>query len=291
MFWLRKMIWKLLVSMTSQDYWLRLVTGVFWSWKTKNLFQEAFFRKKDNPDWLLIANIPYSFVDIHFNSKTDLNLILSHVLAYIEATNNIEDMQEAIFPPIKILIDEVHCYYFARDFKAFDKDVMTIITQCRKRRITIDFISQELAQLDVFIRRLTPLVLCYEKSFLGFKRAVLYYARANEWTDLWSETQFEEMDKTWIFPDKRVLFFNPDLKKYYDEKYLTYYVVWFTDILQWFTFEQFKQKQLELYEKYGYLPLKKHLDDYQPSSTSFFPQTNMNYQKDLTEDSQDTLVD
>lgn len=291
MFWLRKFIGKFFITMTSQEYWLRLVTGVFWSWKTKNLFQEAFFWKQKNPDWLLIANIPYSFVDIHFNSKTDLNLILSHILAYIEATNNIEDMKEAIFPPIKVLIDEVHCYYFARDFKAFDKDVMTIITQCRKRRITIDFISQELAQLDVFIRRLTPLVLCYEKALFGFKRAVLYYARANEWTDLWSDTQFEEMDKNLVRPDKIVLRFNKDLQKYYDEKYLTYYVVWFTDILHWFTFEDFKKKQLDLYEKYWYLFLKKTLNDYTPSFDTFFPQTDLNYKESSEEVAQDLTND
>lgn len=262
------------VNLTNQEYGLRVVTGIFGSWKTKNLFQEAFFRKQMNPDGLLIANIPYSFVDIHFNSKADLNIILGCVMQYIEATNNLEDMQQHIFPPIKIIVDEVHCYYFARDFKAFDKTVMTIMTQCRKRRITIDFISQELAQLDIFIRRLSPLVLCYEKAFFGFKKAVLYYARNNEGTDLWNETAFEELDNTLIFPDKRVLWFNPKLKNYYEEKYLTYFVAGFRNVLpDGYNFNDFKTKQLELFEKYGYQFLKDTLKDYDVNSTFFLPQT------------------
>lgn len=274
--------------LTNQEYWLRLVTWHFWAWKTKNVFQEAFFWKQKNPDGLLIANIPYDFVDIHFNSKADLNLILSHILAYIEATNTIEDMKEAIFPPIKVLIDEVHCYYFARDFKAFDKDVMTIITQCRKRRITIDFISQELAQLDVFIRRLTPLVLYYEKFIFWFKKAILFRALQNEATDVWQETAFEELDRTRLRPDNRVLFFNKKLKHYYEQKYLTYYVVWFTDVLKERTFEQFKAKQLELYEKYWYLFLKKTLNDYTPNPNSFFPEVKPYQTLKAEKDTQDT---
>ena len=148
-----------------QWYWLRLITGAFGIWKTKNVFQSAYLWKKDNPEGILISNIKYDFVDILFNSKKDFDFIMKDIVQYIRDTNNYDELKKSIdFPPIKIIVDEAHLYLFAREFKSFTKDLLLVLTQCRKRDISIDFITQELWQIDVFIRRLCPYIEYFESA-------------------------------------------------------------------------------------------------------------------------------
>ena len=128
---------KLLDKIRGVDEWefgMRLITWTFWAGKTKNTFQEAFLRKQQNPDWIIISNVPYkdldwnSLVDISFNSKQDLKTLLEHLYRYLQDTNHTEYLQDMLFVPIKIIVDEAHLYYFSRDFKAFDMEMMTILT-------------------------------------------------------------------------------------------------------------------------------------------------------------------
>ena len=49
------------------DYGVKFIVWDFGSHKTKNLFQFWYLWKKENPNWVLIANIPYDFVDIPFD--------------------------------------------------------------------------------------------------------------------------------------------------------------------------------------------------------------------------------
>lgn len=174
---------------------------------------------------MLIANVPYDFVDLHFCTKDDLDKIIDYISLYIEATNKIERFKEKDFPLIRIIIDEAHLYFFSRDFKALNKTALLILTQCRKRYIQVDFVTQELAQLDVFMRRLMPYVMNYEKRLFGMQRATMYYFKVAEVSDIGDEMRVEELETEYIWPDKVQKYFNRSLEKYFAQKYLTYYVI------------------------------------------------------------------
>lgn len=229
-----------------KDYWLKIVTGDFGAWKTKNIFQDAFNRKQKYPDWLLIANIPYDFVDLYFSTKEDLDKILEFISHYIAVTNTIDRFKKIDFPFIRIIIDEAHLYFFSRDFKSLNKTALQIITQCRKRFIQVDFVTQELAQLDVFMRRLMPYVMNYEKRLFGFQRATMYYFKVAEVSDIWDELKVEALETEYLRPDKIQKYFNKKLQHYFDQKYLTYHVIWVNEELKYYTFPMF----LELVEKH-----------------------------------------
>ena len=206
-----------------QWYWLRLITGAFWTWKTKNVFQSAYIRKKDNPDWILISNLDYDFVDIYFNSKKDFDFIMKDIVQYIYDTNKSEDLKNSIdFPPIKIIVDEAHLYLFAREFKTFTKDLLLVLTQCRKRDISIDFITQELWQIDVFIRRLCPYIEYFESSYLWTTKQSIFYCLDSDATSMRKEESFEEVESTYLLPFSRVPYIKPSIKWYYEQKYLNY---------------------------------------------------------------------
>lgn len=212
-------------------YWLRLITWEFWSWKTKNVFQSAYLWKKLNPNWILISNIKYDFVDFYFNSKKDFDFILRDLVAYIHRTNNLDELKKSIdFPPIKIIVDEAHLYLFARDFKWFTKDILLVLTQCRKRDISVDFITQELWQIDVFIRRLCPYIEYFEKLPLWLSRQSILYSLDVEGTSMKNEEMFEEVESSILLPFSRWPVFNKKVKDYYSQKYLTKFVIWYEDV-------------------------------------------------------------
>jgi len=100
---------------------------------------------------------------------------------------------------------------------------MTILTQCRKRNIAIDIVSQRLAQLDVFIRRLSWYCTYYRPFLFGFRWALHYDM---EWWDKTDIESFELVQRELQFPKRFNLLFNKDLVKYYNQRYLTNYVVW-----------------------------------------------------------------
>lgn len=214
-----------------EGYWLRLITWEFWSWKTKNVFQSAYLWKKLNPNWILISNIKYDFVDFYFNSKKDFDFILRDLVAYIHRTNNLDELKKSIdFPPIKIIVDEAHLYLFARDFKWFTKDILLVLTQCRKRDISVDFITQELWQIDVFIRRLCPYIEYFEKLPLWLSRQSILYSLDVEGTSMKNEEMFEEVESSILLPFSRWPVFNKKVKDYYSQKYLTKFVIWYEDV-------------------------------------------------------------
>ena len=212
-------------------YWLRLITWEFGSWKTKNVFQSAFLWKKMNPHWILISNLNYDFVDFHFNSKRDFDFILRDIVQYIRDTNNEEDLKKSInFPPVKIIVDEAHLYLFARDFKWFTKDILLVLTQCRKRDISVDFITQELWQIDVFIRRLCPYIEYFEKMPLWLTKQSILYSLDVEGTSMKNEEMFDEIESSFLLPFSRWPIFDKRVKDYYAQKYLTKFVIWWSDV-------------------------------------------------------------
>lgn len=217
-----------------QDYWVKFVVWNFGSWKTKNLFQHWFLRKKENPDWILIANIPYNFVDFFFDSKEDFDCLMKDLVQYIRDTNSVELLKEwKQFPPILILWDEIHEYLFSRDFKSFSKDVVLVLTQCRKRNIEISCISQRLAQVDVFLKRLVGIFHQFKLIWpakLWLRREYIKECIDPESNNIDDELAYEELDSCILLPDKMSLFFHKDLQDYYNQKYLTYYVVWWCNV-------------------------------------------------------------
>lgn len=253
-------------------YWLRLITWWFGAWKTKNVFQSAFLWKKQNPHWILISNMKYDFVDFYFNSKKDFDFILRDLVQYIHETNDDDELKKSIdFPPIKIIVDEAHIYLFARDFKWFTKDILLVLTQCRKRDISVDFITQELWQIDVFIRRLCPYIEYFEKMPLWLTKQSIVYSLDVEWTSMKDETKFEEIEASYLLPFSRGPIFDKSVKQYYDQKYLTKKVIWYENV--WYSdedkddkcskkYEDFKNKMLKNITAYrNAIPPKKWLLD------------------------------
>lgn len=235
-------------------YWLRIVTWEYWSWKTRYSFQSAFEWKKNNPDWILIANLDYDFVDFYFNSKKDLDFVLKDLVKYIYDTNDTEELKKNFdFPPIKLIIDEAHLYFFARDFKTFTKDALLVLTQCRKRELWVDFITQEFWQLDVFIRRLAPFVQNFEKKPLWFIRESILYCNNPETTTLRDESSFNEEDMCYFIPWKYQSYFKPSLKEYYTWEFMTKKVIW-----KWDVYSSTESEDLEC--SYKYTEFKEFMD-------------------------------
>lgn len=250
-----------------EGYWLRLITWEFGAGKTKNVFQSAYLRKKLNPHGILISNINYDFVDFYFNSKKDFDFILRDLVAYIHRTNNLDDLKKSIdFPPIKIIVDEAHLYLFSRDFKWFTKDILLVLTQCRKRDISVDFITQELWQIDVFIRRLCPYIEYFEKLPLWLSRQSILYSLDVEWTSMKNEEMFEEVESSILLPFSRWPIFNKKVKDYYAQKYLTKFVIGYENVRYSDEdnsdtiskrYPEFEKKMLENLEDYRKPKLKK----------------------------------
>lgn len=223
--------WKIRVTnlMFWLNYWVKFIVWDYWSWKTKNLFQYWYLWKQQNPDWILIANIPYNFVDYHFDSKEDFDCIMKDLVQYIRDTNSVEFLKQwKEFPPILLLWDEIHEYLFNRDFKTLSKDVVLVLTQCRKRNIEINCVSQRVSQVDVFLKRLVWIfhqyVLLFKK--LGIRKEYIKDCVNPDSNDINDENSYEILEECILLPDSVALWFHKDLNEYYSQKYLTYYVVW-----------------------------------------------------------------
>ena len=152
---------------------------------------------------------------------------------YIEETNTEKFLREWNWLPIRLILDEAHLYFFSRDFKKFATDDLLILTQCRKRNIQIFFITQELAQIDILIRRLVPNVYWYQKMILWFRRQVLYYFKTAETSDIWDEINVEVIEKELLYPNRYQKLIYPKIKQYFNQRFLTYHVVWSLNKLDW----------------------------------------------------------
>ena len=90
-----------------------LVEGNFWSWKTFFTEDESYALAYGNPDYLVISNIPFSRVDIPYNSFQDFCKILDHLYKYFAKSNNeLKDLDK--YKNILFIMDEVHLYFPAR---------------------------------------------------------------------------------------------------------------------------------------------------------------------------------
>jgi len=217
-------------------YWVKIITWEFGSGKTYNVYLEAFRRKisKENP--FIIANIPYSFVDLVYTWIEDLKKIFQILVEYSKTTNTKEVLENYWkFRPIIFILDEAHLYFFSRWFaKNFDKEQLIILTQVRKRKISMYLITQELAQLDSTFRRLVPAVRKYYKWFGFWRWRVDYYFKKDD-VDM-KDPMIAE--KIWWWPifgaymapsikAKFVKLLKSPLQKYFDDFWTSYFITGF----------------------------------------------------------------
>lgn len=143
-----------------------MITWNFGSWKTFWTFYEIYKQALHNPDYLVIANLPYKITWIYFNSFNDLCKLIDYMYRYFtlsnDEINNLQKYKNVIF-----VIDEVHLYFPAR--QSMDKSralirnkLNTVITQCRKRNIKFWFITQRAQKTDIEFRRLADFIRFYK---------------------------------------------------------------------------------------------------------------------------------
>jgi len=220
---------------------LSITTWEYWSGKT---YKNSLENKKYSENWVfIISNISNSYVDIVFNSSFDLERIFTYLITYAEITNN-KEFIENWFRPISFNIDEVHKYFFSRTFdKNISEEKLMVITQLRKRSILGNLITQELAQLDIFFRRLTWWIIKRYYEWLGFVRfRKLFYVSNPEETNLEDETK-SKLIKRWLYlAPNFLLLLSKNRREMYKEKWVSKIIVGFEDKLNDLTFTDFLQK-------------------------------------------------
>lgn len=224
-------------------FWLRIETWDFWGWKTYNNTIET---KKFSNKWLFtISNIRNDFIDLKFDSKLDLERIFSYLMEYSRITNNKQFINNW-FRPIVFNIDEAHNYFFSRWFQDnIDSNNIMVLTQVRKRNILATFITQELAQLDIFLRRLTTWIVKRYYQGLWFIRFYKIFYLPNPET-----TNLNEDSDEWVRLIKKGIYFAPTFLLYFsklrkemlNEKYVSKIIVWYTDLLNDLSFMDFLLK-------------------------------------------------
>jgi hypothetical protein len=220
-------------------FWVRIICGAFGDWKTYN----NSLKTKDYADkwFFIISNIRNSFTNLKFDSVLDLERIYAYIMEYARITNN-KEFIENWFRPIVFNIDEAHNYFFSRSFeKNLNKDNLMVTTQCRKRSILNHFITQELAQLDVFFRRLCGGDVMRYYAWLWFVRFWRqYYVPNPETTNLNSEEEWVEIKKRWIYLAPNFLTFLSKNRRFLlPEKYISKIIVWYEDLLLNYSFMDF----------------------------------------------------
>ena len=186
-------------------HWVYSVMGNFGSGKTFWTFLEI--SKLDKSKNLIIANVPYKFVDVFFSKAEELYSIIESLEKWIWDTNNeIENYFYSMqsYKNIVLIIDEAHLYFNSRRRdKWWLMDRLDIIlTQCRKRNIKVFFISQRLKRVDLNIRRMTDYVIRYKRQWipiLWIQRSIrTIYENAGDVADIqWDESKTYVMNSDW----------------------------------------------------------------------------------------------
>jgi len=223
----------------SDPYGLEIITWEFGGWKSYNLWLDTLAYSQNG--FFVISNNPNSFVDLYFDHRSDLEKIFNFLLKYVEITNH-QSFIEYGFRPIVFNVDEAHKYFFSRDFKKnMNEENMTILTQIRKRSILSWFITQELAQLDVFFRRLTNGNIKRYYSGLWFIRFWRNrYVPNPETTSLNEESGEASITSKWLYLAPNFLsFLSKNRRHLLPEKWVSKFVVWFVKRLDNLTFKDF----------------------------------------------------
>lgn len=227
-------------------FWSVLVEWNFWSGKTFFTEFESYELAFKNPDYLIISNIPFSRVDINYNSFADFSKILDHLYRYFALSNTeLKDLDK--YKNILFIMDEVHLYFPAR--ASMDKSrakirnkLNTILTQCRKRNVKFYFITQRVQKTDIEFRRLSEFIYYLNfNRFFGLPINRLSIIRAWWWiSDLiwedWTTWENEEELKkdviySWLWKHNTVFFRSQEKMLHKDwalwkEKHITNWICW-----------------------------------------------------------------
>lgn len=248
------------------EFWVICVSWNFGAGKTFGTFLDLYALDKD--EYYIIANVPYSIVDHYYSSLEDLLDIMRVFVEYSKKSNKDTKKllaDEPITKKIIFVLDEAQLAMWAREALAKNNLISQfkpMLTQCRKRRMKMYFITQRLTQIDIYIRRLCDFVIDYNKRrfFKLFWTTRAYYENigdiANIETDessrqidalayktfkerahLYSETLREAV--WWI--RKLAYYWNPNYQRISQEKHNTLHIVGFED----FKVEKFTLEKLE----------------------------------------------
>lgn len=223
-----------------------MITWNFWAWKTFWTFYEIYKQALKNPDYLVIANLPYKITWIYFNSFNDLCKLIDYMYRYFTLSNDeINDLQK--YKNVIFVIDEVHLYFPAR--QSMDKSralirnkLNTVITQCRKRNIKFWFITQRAQKTDIEFRRLADFIWFYKFNrffWMPFNRLSIIKSGGGLsdliWEDWTTWENEEELKKdivySWI-ASHNTFFFRKEIKMLHkdwalwSEKNLTNHICW-----------------------------------------------------------------
>jgi len=249
----------------NHNFGLSCVMGNFWSGKTFWTFLDL--QKLDKTQNYIIANVPYSFVDYYWSDTDDLLNVFKVLWQFSETTNHdVEIFHKDMSSQknIVLVVDEAHLYLWSRESLtkwSILSNLKTILTQCRKRKIKILFITQRLTQIDIFVRRLSDYVIEYRRtSFLWLIQRVRKTIYENRWdvadieTDQsikinndWETVSFKEdsiIEKSFFSPLTTFLdlfiFLDNNYIKIIKEEFNTLHISWYKDSrVKQFTYEYF----------------------------------------------------
>lgn len=237
-----------------KEYGVTCISGNFGAGKTFWTFLNLFALDKD--EYFIIANVPYSCVDIFFSTTDELVNVLKVLDYYVQETN--WDLQllyksQPITKKIIFVLDESQNEMWAREAltKAnLIKEFKPTLTQCRKRRIKMFFITQRLTQIDIYIRRLSDFVLEYRKRrfFGAFRTTRSLYENIGDVAQIETDDSVRYIDweayqtfkeRALMYSDvfrhhtrgirNLVYYFDPIYQKIAKEKHLSLYVVGYED--------------------------------------------------------------
>lgn len=161
-------------------YWLTMITGDFWSWKTFWLGAEIYQQKMENPDICLISNVPWEITDIYYNSVEDFKKIVNYLYRFYAETNSDTKKYDKHWKDIVLVMDEAQIYFPARWFADKDKKelwdkLIIVLTQCRKRYTKFRFATQRTKMVDLNFRRLAD----YIRYFTIVENALFKISKLN----------------------------------------------------------------------------------------------------------------
>lgn len=205
-------------------YGLTAVIWRFWQWKSLFALQYALKRKRQ---WyFIIANNPWSFVDMFISSTEDFKKFITRMIEIYEKSNKKLQLK---YPGILIVLDESHIYFNSRDFGKWTTEYSIFFSQLRKRNIEILLITQNMQTVDKNLRRYVNFVF-EPKKFLGVRFYTIREVLDPEECNIYDS---EQEWKKWVYimwPISSFLFnFYVITDKVLKERKISHYICWYKD--------------------------------------------------------------
>ena len=246
----------------SSLYWLSMVTWEFGSWKTFWIECELYRLKSENPDTLIIANIPISITDRYYNSVEDFKKVVDFIYRFYAETNADTKKYDKHRKDIVLVMDEAQIYFPARGFADKDKKelwdkLIIVLTQCRKRYTKFRFATQRTKMVDLNFRRLADYIyFCsiVENRLFKVSKLNVYQCGGGvsdllweDWVTWETEDQLEESNVySWFWRhnttllDSFLMIENPKWNLW-KEKHVTKHICWLFGNYFNCTYEEFKK--------------------------------------------------